>query len=161
MCDPMCPTLVTALEFLHVLRIRSLGYSFLNSVRRMLFSFATIEGCNAGKHPLVSRYMKGVYNSNPSLPKRPFIWDAGAVVKCLSFVIPKSLFDISRKLASLWAILCGQCEREILSVMDIWKLHNGHNGNFLIIRTGNKFKTTSIKFHVGEMKMQCLSCKTV
>ena len=43
MCDPMCPTLVTVLEFLHVLQKRNLGYSALNSARGMLYSFATIE----------------------------------------------------------------------------------------------------------------------
>ena len=101
----MCPTLVTVLEFLHVLRKRNLGYSVLNSARGMLSSFATTEGHDAGKHPLVYRYMKGVFNNNPSLPKRSFTWDAGAVVKYLSPIIPKSLLDISRKLASLLAIL--------------------------------------------------------
>ena len=80
MCDPMCSTLVTVLEFLHVLRKRNLGHSVLNSARGMLSSFATIEGYDAGKHPLVCRYMIGVYNSNPTLTKRSFTWDAGAVV---------------------------------------------------------------------------------
>ena len=139
MCDPMCPTLVTVLEFLHVLQKRNLGYSVRNSTRGMLSSFATIEGYGAGKHPLVCRYMKGVYNSNPSLPKRSFTWDARAVVKYLSSVIPKSLLDISRKLGSLLAVLCGQRGREILSIMDI--------RNTIV-----KFKTTSIKFHVGKIK---------
>ena len=150
MCDPMCPTLVTVLEFLHVLRKINLGYSVLNSARGMLSSFATIEGYDAGKHPLVCRYMKGVYNSNPSLPKRSFTWDAGAVVRYLSFVTPKSWLDISRKLASLLAILCGQRGREILSVMDI--RNTTIEENFLIIRIGDQLKTTGIKFHVGEIK---------
>ena len=65
----------------------------------MLSSFATIEGYDAGKHLLVCWYMKGVYNSNPSLPKRLFTWDAGAVVRYLSSATPKSLLDILRKLA--------------------------------------------------------------
>ena len=146
----MCPTLVTVLESLHVLRKRNLGYSVLNSARGMLSSFATIEGYDAGKHPLVCRYMKGVYNSNPSLPKRSFTWDAGAVVRYLSSVTPKSLLDISRKLASLLAILCGQRGREILSVMDI--RNTTIEENFLIIRIGDQLKTTGIKFHVGEIK---------
>ena len=164
MCDPMCPTLVIVLEFLHVLRKRSLGYSVLNSARGMLSSFATIEGYDAGKHPLICRYMKGVYNSYPSLPKRSFTWDAGAVVKYLSSINPKSFLDISRKLASLLAILCGQCGRKI-SVMDI--RNTTIEENFLIIRIGDKLKTTSIKFHVGEIKFpvheycKCLSCETV
>ena len=150
MCDSMCPTLVTVLEFLHVLRKRNLGYSVLNSARGMLSSFATIEGYDAGKHPLVCRYMKDVYNSNPSLRKRSFTWDAGAVVKYLSSVSPKSLIDISHKLASLLAILCGQHGREILSVMDI--RNTTIEENFLIIPKGDQLKTTGIKFHVGEIK---------
>ena len=68
----MCPTPTTVLELLDVLREKNLGYSVLNSARGMLSSFATIEGYDAGKHTLVCQYMKGVYNSNPSLPKRSF-----------------------------------------------------------------------------------------
>ena len=151
MCDPMCPALVSVLEFLHVLRKRSLGYSVLNSARGMLSLFAKIERYDAGKHPLVCRYMKGVYNSNPSLPKPSFTRDAGAVVKYLSSVTPNSLLDISRKLASLLAILCGQRGREILSVMDI--RNTTIEENFLIIQIGDRLKTTDIKFHVGEIKV--------
>ena len=89
----MCSTLVTVLGFLHVLQKRNLGYCVLNSARGMLSSFATIQGYDADKHTEF-RYMKGVYNSNPSQSKQSFTWDAGAVVKYLSFMIPKSLFDI-------------------------------------------------------------------
>ena len=59
------------------------------------------------------------------------------------------MHDISRKLVSLLAIVCGQRGREILSVMEIW--NTTIKENFLIIRTGDKLKTTSIKFHVGEI----------
>ena len=145
----MCPTLVTVLESLHVLRKRNLGYSVLNSARGMLFSFAIIEGYDADKQPLVCRYMKGVYNSNPSLPKKSFASDAGAVVRYLSSITPKPLLDISLKLASLLTILCGQRGREILSVTDI--RGTTKEENFLIIRIGDKLKTTSIKFNVGEI----------
>ena len=148
-CDQMYPTLVTVLESLHVLRKRNLGYSVLNSARGMLSSFAAIEEYDADKQPLVCRYMKGVYNSNPSLPKQLFTWDAGAVVRYLSSITPKPLLDISRKLTSLLTILCGQHGREILSVMDIRNTTKGKN--FLIIRIGDKLKITSIKFNVGEI----------
>ena len=119
MRDSMCPTLLTVLEFLHVLRKRKLGYNVVDSARGMLSSFATIERYDAVKHSLLCRYMKGVYDSNPSLSERLFTWDAGVVVKYLSSIIPKSLLDISRKLASLLEILCGQRGREILSVLNI------------------------------------------
>ena len=112
-CDLMCPTQITVLQFLHVLEKRNLGYSVLSSAKGMLSSFAKIEGYDASKRPLVCQHMKCVYNSNPSLPKRSFTWD-----ECNS-VIPRSLLDISRKLASLLAIFFSQRGREILSVMDI------------------------------------------
>ena len=85
----MCPTLVTVLEVLHVLQKRNFGYIVFNSVRGMLSSFATIEGYDADKQPLLCRYMKGVYNSNSTLPKRSFPFDAAAVVRYLSSIIPK------------------------------------------------------------------------
>ena len=116
----------------------------------MLSSLATIERYDADKHPLIWRYMKGVYNSNPPLPKRSFTWDVGVIVRYLSSITPKSLLDILCELASLSAILCGQHGREILSVMDI--RNTTIEENFLIIRIGDQLKTTGIKFHVGEIK---------
>ena len=116
----------------------------------MLSSLATIEGYDAGKHLLVCRYMKGVYNSNPPLPKRSFTWDAGAVVRYWSSITPKSLLDILRELASLLAISCGQRGREILSVMNI--RNTTIEEKFLIVRIVDQLKTADIKFHVGEIK---------
>ena len=129
---------------------KEIGYIIFNSARGMLSSFATTEGYDVGKHPLVCLYMKGVYNSNPSFPKRSFTWDAGAVVRCLSSITPNSLLYISRKLASLLAILSGQRGREILSVMDI--RNTTIEENSLILRIGDQLKTTGIKFHLGEIK---------
>ena len=60
------------------------------------------------------------------------------------------MFGISRKSASLLAILRGQRGREILSVIDI--RNTTIEEHFLIIRIGDKLKTTSIKFHVGDIK---------
>ena len=60
------------------------------------------------------------------------------------------MLHISRKLASLLATLCGQRGREILSVMDI--RNTTIEENILIIGIDHKLKTTSIKFHVGEIQ---------
>ena len=60
------------------------------------------------------------------------------------------MLDIPRKLASLLTILCGQCGREILSVIDIQ--NTTIEGNFRINLIRDKLKTTSIKFHVREIK---------
>ena len=77
-------------------------------------------------------------------------WDAETVVKYLSSVIPKSLFDISCNLASLLSILCAQRGREILSVMNI--RNTTIEENCLVIQIGDKLKATNIKIHVRETK---------
>ena len=80
--DVMCTTWMTVLQFLHVLWKRNLNYGVLNSSKSVLSSFVTIEVYDSGKQPFVSWYMKGVYNSNPILPKWTFTWDAGAGDHC-------------------------------------------------------------------------------
>ena len=87
--------------------------------RSALPVFITIEGIEAGKHPLICRYMKGLYNTNPSLPKYSFTWDVGIVMTCLSGMPNNLKQGLSGKLAILFAILCGQTSKEILAVMDL------------------------------------------
>ena len=74
----------------------------------MLSSFVEIDGTEVGKHPVICRYMKGAYNMNPSLPKHNFTWAVGAVVKYLTNTSSEKLYDLSKKLATLTAILCGK-----------------------------------------------------
>ena len=45
---------------------------------RLLFQF---EGGAAETHHLVCRYMQGVENSSPNLPKYAFAWDTGMVIR--------------------------------------------------------------------------------
>ena len=71
-------------------------------------SFVEIDGIEVGKHPDIYRYMKDAYNMNPSLPKYNFTWDAGAAVKYLTNAFSEKLYDLSKKLATLTAILCGK-----------------------------------------------------
>ena len=58
-----------------------IGFSGLNSACSLLSSFPAIEDYEAGKHPLVCKYMKGVFNINPSLPKYTFTWDVRKVIR--------------------------------------------------------------------------------
>ena len=60
--DPAEAPLAEVLEFLsHLFRGRGLAYKTINCYRSAISSFhAPIDGSNAGKHPLVSRFLKGV-----------------------------------------------------------------------------------------------------
>ena len=85
-----------------------------------------------------------------SLPKHNFRWDVGAVVKYLTNASSEKLYDFSKKLATLTAILCGQRPKEISGLIDIRNL--SFEDNFLVIRIGDIMKTSNKKFRIGEIK---------
>ena len=68
----MQPSGSQILEFLQMLNNSDIGYSGFNSVRSWFSSCLTAESYEAGKHPLVCKCMKGVFNINPLLPKYKF-----------------------------------------------------------------------------------------
>ena len=148
--DSLHPHLNHVLNFLHSYQIRNVGYSVLNAIRSMLSSFAEIDGIEVGKHPVICRYMKAAYNMNPSLPKHDFKWDVGAVVTYLTNASSEKIYDLSKKLATLTAIRCGQRPKEILGLTDIRNL--SFEENFLFIRIGDIMKTSNKKFNIGDIK---------
>lgn len=90
------------LVFLNSLKIKRLSNSIINSAR--LPAFISLEGLEAGKHPLVYYCMKALHNINPSLSKYNCYWDVGSVMKYFS-AISNNFKKRSAKLATLFAIL--------------------------------------------------------
>ena len=149
------PDIKHVLTFMHSLYKRNLGYSAINVARSALSTFVIVDNQAVGKHPLVTRYLKGVFNSKPALPKYSFTWDAGKVIKHLSKVDISELKGLTLKLATLLALLCGQRAREILSVMDIPNTVIKDNSCF--IRIGDLLKTSGPNFHVGQLEYPAFS----
>ena len=77
--DPLKPTLNDVLSFLTFLVDSGLSYSALITAR------FTLSACvlDFGTHPLVRRFMKGVIELRPTLPKYQSIWDQAIVLKFL------------------------------------------------------------------------------
>ena len=64
-----------------------------------------------GRHPLVSRFMKGVFNSRPALTKYKEIWDISTVLTYIKTLYPLekiSLKELTLKVVMLLAILSSQ-----------------------------------------------------
>lgn len=64
-----------------------------------------------GNHPLVSRFLKGVFELKPSLPRYNHIWDVGVVLKHLKTLKPVDSLDLkvlTLKLTMLLCLLTGQ-----------------------------------------------------
>ena len=84
-----------------------LSYSAPNTARSALspiiFSFG---GGTFGSHPLVTRFLRGVFNTCPSLPRYQEIWD----ISIVSLHPPEKLTlkDLTMKTTMLVALLSGQ-----------------------------------------------------
>ena len=69
------------------------------------------DGSSFGTHPLVTRFLKGVFESRPTLPRYQQIWDVSTVLdylKTLSPVDKLGLKDLTHKSVMLVTLLSAQ-----------------------------------------------------
>lgn len=96
------------MNFLSVTFHRGVSYTSINTARGALSSLGiTVDGCSAGSHPLVTRFLKGVFNLRPSVPRYTRTWDVQQVLQYLRAMDPLSslsLKDLTLKLVMLMAL---------------------------------------------------------
>ena len=89
-----------------------LSYSALNTARSALSPIIVPSGGGTfGNHPLVTRFLRGVFNTRPSLPRYQEIWDISIVFTYLKSLHPPeklTLKDLTMKTTMLVASLSGQ-----------------------------------------------------
>lgn len=106
------PSLVPVLDFLTALHQQGLTYNAIDTARSALSSSVTLEdGTCVGKHPLVSRLRKGIFQEKPPRPKYTEIWDALIVLiylQSLSPVDTLSLKELTLKLVVLILLVSRQ-----------------------------------------------------
>ena len=79
--DPFSPAAKEGINFLAGLFEKGLGYSGLNTARSTLSSIITLSNnINHGTHPMNGRFLKGVFENRPSLPRDNSIWDVRLVL---------------------------------------------------------------------------------
>ena len=100
--------IVEVIKFLTNQYKKNLGYSALNTARGALSSLGIrCEGHLIGAHPDVVRFMKGVYNRRPPIPRYTHTWDLNVVLNFLRKLSPVkflTLKDLTLKLTTLIAI---------------------------------------------------------
>ena len=108
----LTPTIEQVIEFLTTLYKSGLGYSAINTARSALSSVVVIESSlPLGEHPVICRFMKGVFGLRPSLPKYSNIWDVSQVFsyfRTFPNLANISLKQLSYKTATLLCLLTGQ-----------------------------------------------------
>ena len=136
------------LEFLNELFQEGLGYSAINTARSALSTIVYCNGFPVGSHPLVIRFVKGVFKLRPSLSKYTLIWDPHVVLKMLENWYPNSDLCLKRltyKLAMLAALITAQ-RVQTLSLLDTKYMLERENE--IVFSVKEFIKTTKPGHHI-------------
>ena len=137
-----------------VLFHKGLGYSSLNSARSALSTFISIDGQSVGSHPLMRRFMKGVFNLRPALPRNEVTWDTNVVLHYLRSLSPVKNLDLKQltyKLAMLLTLLTGQRCQTVHAV----NIHDMTlTDNHIKIRIKTLLKQSRPGHHLAELKIK-------
>jgi hypothetical protein len=110
--DPISASVENRINFLSELYTQGLSYSAINTARSALSTILLVpDGTTFGNHPLVTRFVKGVFVSRPALPRYTEIWDISLVFNYLRTLHPVeelNLKELTLKTVMLLAILSGQ-----------------------------------------------------
>ena len=80
--DPISCAVQPFLEFLTSLFQEGLQYRTINTIRSAVsMTHSQIKGTPIGQHPLVSRLLRGVYNTRPPQPRYSATWDVDVVIR--------------------------------------------------------------------------------
>lgn len=130
-CDCFAPPAKEVVEFLCDLHKKEYTYNQICMARSAVSSVVSAgSDLTIGKHPLVKRFMKGLFELNPQFPKYKFIWDVSILFRYFRMLDhPKELTlgILGKKLAMLICILAGghRCQTiHAINVLDI-KISNG------------------------------------
>lgn len=101
------------IEFLTSLFKKGKSYSTINSARSALSQFVHLTNasyCDFGKHPLTTKFMKGVYKLRPPTPKYRSTWDVSLVLNKMRLInnLSCSIKELSHKCVMLIALATGQ-----------------------------------------------------
>lgn len=110
------PSATDVLHYLQELLIRKASYGTINTHRSAL---SLISHDKIGEHPLISRFLKGVFRSKPPEPKYRGTWDVDIVLEMLKKSYPLAdlpLRTLAEKLAMLLLITTAHRLQTITSI---------------------------------------------
>ena len=115
--DPFQTTTKIGIEHLTNYFHTGVGYSSVNTVRPVLSTIIKTEiEITFGELPLVCRFLKGVFNLRPALPRYFTTWDVSVVlkyIKSLKALKQCDLKSLSYQLAILLCITTGQRDQTL------------------------------------------------
>ena len=110
--SPYSPSVTTVLDFLVRLHEQGLTYTTLNTARSAISALTvSSDRTPIGSHPVVSRFMKGIYKCTPPMPRYQSTWDVQPVLSYLSGLSPMEKLDLKTltlKVTMLVALVSAQ-----------------------------------------------------
>ena len=108
-CDPFSCSLNIISDYLVDLFYKGLEYRIINSHRSAIsMTHLPVDGICVGSHPIISRFMKGIFNLRPPCPRYVQTWDVSVVLRCLKYLSPAPLLsmkNLTLKLVMLMALV--------------------------------------------------------
>ena len=105
--DPFQATTKIGIEYLTKYFHTGVGYSSVNTARSVLSTIIKTENdIPFGELPLVCRFLKGVFNLRPALPKYSTTWDVSLVLKYRKSLKALKQCDLKSLLYRLAILLC-------------------------------------------------------
>ena len=113
----LAPSLAQLLQFLHDQFARGLQYRTTTGYRSALSqTLPPVDGVLVGQHPLVSRFLRGVYNRRPPRPRYQATWRVQQVLDLLRAWGPNgslSLQQLTKKTAMQLALAGSRRSSEV------------------------------------------------
>lgn len=115
----MLPKVNSVIEFLTMLYSKGNGYSSICSARSALSSIIALPNYKSlADHPLIKRFVKGVFNKRPPKPRYTFTWDVNVVlehIKMLGLNKLLTLKQLTQKVCMLLLLCIGQRANTIIN----------------------------------------------
>jgi len=129
------------------------GYDCVNTARGALSALGiVVEGCRAGNHPLVNRFLRGVFNLRPSKPRYAEAWDVKPVLQKIRTMDPLHCLSL-KELAFKWVMLMALTQAARVQTLHLLMLRNISIGEDSIsVWLGGNIKQCRPKFNVQVVK---------
>ena len=150
--DPLHPPVSEVINFLTMLYNTGIGYSAINTAKSAIASLVKPpEGHRTlGQHPLMIRYMKGIFEQRPSLPRYCATWDVKQVLDWLQRqdLQTLTLKELTHKTAMLLCLLSGQRLQTLIAIECQNMVLTADRCTFFIQKVS---KTTKPGRHIGPL----------
>ena len=134
--DPLSAPVKEVLEFLCERFEAGKQYRTINTLRSAIsMTHEEVDGVRIGQHPMVARFLKGVYNLRPPAPKYTTTWDVDTVLDYLSNLPDNeslSLQQLSHKLTMLLALTNADRCSDLAALNLSYRTYLGNGVRFLI-----------------------------